>query len=315
MRLAVKVIIVALGCCLLSQAHVKDSIVIHHLNSTETVVGKIQRLNKFPSKYVTPRHIDVWLPQNFDPSKRYPVLYMHDGQMLFDRSSTWNKQEWGVDEHMTELLSKGEIQETIVVGIWNVYSERNANYFPEWVFNNMEQEDKIALQRMAAKKNQDTVVNSDNYLRFIVQELKPYIDQHYPTKTAKEDTSIMGSSRGGLISMYALCEYPEVFGSAACLSTHWIGTYSNMESNQIPYALFNYMMEHLPSPKTHKIYFDYGTKTLDALYLPYQDLVNTTLDYKMYDEESMRNIKFEGHDHSENSWQKRLKTPLKFILN
>ena len=115
--------------------------------------------------------------------------------------------------------------------------------------------------------------------------------------------------------MYALCEYPEVFGSAACLSTHWIGTYSNMESNQIPYALFNYMMEHLPSPKTHKIYFDYGTKTLDALYLPYQDLVNTTLDYKMYDEESMRNIKFEGHDHSENSWQKRLKTPLKFILN
>lgn len=315
MRLAVKVIIVALGCCLLSQAHVKDSIVIHHLNSTETVVGKIQRLNKFPSKYVTPRHIDVWLPQNFDPSKRYSVLYMHDGQMLFDRSSTWNKQEWGVDEHMTELLSKGEIQETIVVGIWNVYSERNANYFPEWVFNNMEQEDKIALQRMAAKKNQDTVVNSDNYLRFIVQELKPYIDQHYPTKTAKEDTSIMGSSRGGLISMYALCEYPEVFGSAACLSTHWIGTYSNMESNQIPYALFNYMMEHLPSPKTHKIYFDYGTKTLDALYLPYQDLVNTTLDYKMYDEESMRNIKFEGHDHSENSWQKRLKTPLKFILN
>lgn len=315
MRLAVKVIIVALGCCLVSQAHVKDSIVIHHLNSTETVVGKIQRLNKFPSKYVTPRHIDVWLPQNFDPSKRYSVLYMHDGQMLFDRSSTWNKQEWGVDEHMTELLSKGEIQETIVVGIWNVYSERNANYFPEWVFNNMEQEDKIALQRMAAKKNQDTVVNSDNYLRFIVQELKPYIDQHYPTKTAKEDTSIMGSSRGGLISMYALCEYPEVFGSAACLSTHWIGTYSNMESNQIPYALFNYMMEHLPSPKTHKIYFDYGTKTLDALYLPYQDLVNTTLDYKMYDEESMRNIKFEGHDHSENSWQKRLKTPLKFILN
>ncbi len=315
MQLKINTIIILLGCCLYSPASAKDSIVVHHMNPSEHVVGKVQRLYKFASKYVTPRNIDVWLPSNFDSSKSYSVLYMNDGQMLFDGATTWNKQEWGVDEHLTDLLITNHIEPTIVVGIWNVRSERNANYFPERVFRDLDTTNKQALQNMAAKQNQVTHINSDDYLKFIVKELKPYIDSHYPTKTTKEHTSIMGSSRGGLISMYALCEYPEVFGAAGCLSTHWIGTYSNMETNQIPYALLNYMMEHLPSPKTHKIYFDYGTQTLDALYLPYQDLVTTALEYKLYDEESMRNLKFEGHDHSENSWKKRLKTPLEFILN
>ena len=240
---------------------------------------------------------------------------MNDGQMLFNAGETWNNQEWGVDEHLSELMALNQIKETIVVGIWNVYTERNSNYFPERVFDNLDEHNKKALQKMAANQNQVTTVNSDNYLKFIVQELKPYIDTNYPTKTGREDTTIMGSSRGGLISMYALCEYPEVFGAAACLSTHWIGTYTNVEANQIPYALMNYLMEQLPPSSTHKIYFDYGTETLDALYLPYQDLVTTALEYASYDDQSMRNLKFEGHDHSENSWKKRLKTPLKFILN
>lgn len=303
------------GLCLLSQASVKDSIVEYDLNPTQYVTGKLKRLDKFPSKFVTPRHVDIWLPQNFDGNKTYSVLYMNDGQMLFNAGETWNNQEWGVDEHLSELMALNQIKETIVVGIWNVYTERNSNYFPERVFDNLDEHNKKALQKMAANQNQVTTVNSDNYLKFIVQELKPYIDTNYPTKTGREDTTIMGSSRGGLISMYALCEYPEVFGAAACLSTHWIGTYTNVEANQIPYALMNYLMEQLPPSSTHKIYFDYGTETLDALYLPYQDLVTTALEYASYDDQSMRNLKFEGHDHSENSWKKRLKTPLKFILN
>jgi enterochelin esterase-like enzyme len=124
----------------------------------------------------------------------------------------------------------------------------------------------------------------------------------------------MGSSRGGLISLYAFCEYPEIFGAAACLSTHWIGTYTNIESNQIPYLILDYMMENLPSSKNHKIYFDYGTKTLDALYLPYQNLVSTALEYKSYNDESVMNLKFEGHEHNEIFWNKRLVSPLTFLL-
>ena len=74
------------------------------------------------------------------------------------------------------------------------------------------------------------------------------------------------------------------------------------------------MMENLPSSENHKIYFDYGTKTLDALYLPYQNLVSTALVYKSYNDESMMNLKFEGHEHAEIFWNKRLEYPLTFLL-
>jgi hypothetical protein len=73
-------------------------------------------------------------------------------------------------------------------------------------------------------------------------------------------------------------------------------------------------MENLPSSKNHKIYFDYGTKTLDALYLPYQNLVSTALEYKSYNDESVMNLKFEGHEHNEIFWNKRLVSPLTFLL-
>jgi len=292
-----------------------DSIKNYRINATQNLEGTIQRIEKFPSKFVTPRNVDIWLPKDFKKNKTYSVLYIHDGQMLFDADKTWNGQEWGVDEHISKLIKTSKIKETIVVGIWNIYSERNANYFPQKVFEMLDKENKEALQRMAAKKNQVTFINSDDYLKFIVTELKPYVDTNFPTRTTPKDTSIMGSSRGGLISLYAICEYPEIFGAAACLSTHWIGTYSKTESNQIPYVIFDYLMENLPSPKNHKIYFDYGTKTLDALYLPYQDLVTTVLEYKSYDEESMINLKFDGHEHAEKFWNKRLETPLTFLLN
>ncbi len=291
-----------------------DSIKTYWMNPSQKIEGNIKRIEKFPSKYVTPRNVDVWFPKDYDNTKTYSVLYMHDGQMLFDADKTWNGQEWGVDEHMSALLKTSKIKETIVVGIWNVYSERNANYFPQKVFETLDKENKEALKRMAEKKNQETFINSDDYLKFIVTELKPYIDTNFSTKTSPKDTAIMGSSRGGLISLYAICEYPDVFGTAACLSTHWIGTYSNSESNQIPYAILDYMMDNLPSPTNHRIYFDYGTKTLDALYLNYQNLVTTALEYKSYDNESMVNLKFDEHEHAEKFWNKRLATPLTFLL-
>ena len=291
-----------------------DSLKTYLIKPSEKIEGTILRLDHFPSKLVTPINVDIWFPKDYDDAKRYSVLYMHDGQMLFDADKTWNGQEWGVDEHMSELLENSKIKETIVVGIWNIYTERNANYFPQKVFEILDKKNKEALQRMAEKKNQATFVNSDNYLKFIVTELKPYIDANFPTKSGQKDTAIMGSSRGGLVSLYAICEYPKVFGAAACLSTHWIGTYSNAESNQIPYSLFDYMMENLPSPKNHSIYFDYGTKTLDALYLPYQNLVTTALEYKSYDEESMMNIKFDSHEHTAKFWKERLAIPLTFLL-
>ena len=249
------------------------------------------------------------------PQKKYAVLYMNDGQMLFDANKTWNQQEWGVDEHIDQLVNNKAIKETIVVGIWNVGFERNSDYFPQKVYNQLADEDVQALVKMLEKQGNSKTITSDNYLKFLVEELKPFIDENYATLSDYKNTSIMGSSRGGLITIYALCEYPQVFGAAACLSTHWIGTYTNVEKNQIPFAMFEYLSKNLPSPKTHKIYFDYGTKTLDALYLPYQEMVDTVLNLKGFDDSNFLNLRFEDADHSEKSWNKRLDTPLKFLLD
>lgn len=290
-------------------ANSEKGIEFHEVDNIKLSAGTLHRIDSFPSKYIVPRPIDVWLPEDYSKDKRYAVLYMHDGQMLFDSTTTWNKQEWKVDEWASKLMSEDKVKDFIVVAIWNIANLRNSNYFPEKVYKLMSQKDKDSLSAVGRHNNWINTIDSDNYLTFIVQDLKPYIDTNFSTLTDKENTVIMGSSRGGLISMYAISEYPEIFGSAACLSTHWIGTYSN-ENNTIPLAFFEYMKTNLPDSKTHQLYFDYGTKTLDEKYLIYQDQVSQILKNKGY----ITNIRFEDADHSENSWNHRLDQPLLFLL-
>jgi enterochelin esterase-like enzyme len=118
---------------------------------------------------------------------------------------------------------------------------------------------------------------------------------------------------GGLISMYAICEYPKVFGGAACLSTHWPGIFS-MERNPVPEAFVSYMKMNLPDPKSHKIYFDYGDQTLDAMYPPLQKKVDVVMQDKGFKEKNWITQYFPGKDHSEKSWNERLAIPLGFLL-
>jgi enterochelin esterase-like enzyme len=156
-------------------------------------------------------------------------------------------------------------------------------------------------------------MNSDNYLKFLVQELKPLIDSTYSTYKDRQHTFIAGSSMGGLISLYAICEYPQVFGAAACLSTHWPGLFT-MEDNPIPQAFFNYMKKQLPNPITHKLYFDYGDQTLDALYPPLQQQADKIVKAKGYTKKNWITKYFPGESHSEAAWKKRLHIPLEFLL-
>jgi enterochelin esterase-like enzyme len=118
---------------------------------------------------------------------------------------------------------------------------------------------------------------------------------------------------GGLISMYAICEYPDVFGGAACLSTHWPGIFQ-VANNPIPNAFNRYLKMKLPDPKNHKLYFDYGTATLDALYEPLQNEVDQIMQQKGYDAQHWTTQKFEGENHSEMAWQKRLHIPFQFLF-
>ncbi len=282
----------------------------------EKFQGTIYRTDSFPTKYITPRTVDVWLPSNYSINNKYSVLYMHDGQMLFDPNTTWNKQEWMVDEVVTKLNLENKIEDIIVVAIWNIPDLRYTDLYPKKPFNLLTKSDQEKVQTEAKKVNRSISlkeINSDNYLKFIVKELKPFIDKNYSVYTDAKHTAIMGSSMGGLISMYAICEYPKTFGSAACLSTHWIGV-KDFEKNPIPESFFRYMMKKLPNPKNHKIYFDYGTETIDAGYIKYAYRVDEVLQKKGYTTENYKNLKFEGENHSEASWQKRINIPIEFMF-
>ncbi len=300
-------VIILLGC---SQT-VKDK---RYLNISS---GKIDRVENFKSKFVSPRNVDVWLPDNYSDNKGYAVLYMHDGQMLFDSTKSWNKQEWGVDETMSQLLEEGKIRNSIIVGIWNT-EFRHSEYFPQKPFESLPEKFQDSLLTQVQRHQESTLfktkVCSDNYLKFIVKELKPYIDNKYSTLSDVKNTFIAGSSMGGLISMYALCEYPEVFKGAACLSTHWVGTFDTL-NNPIPLKFAEYLDDNLPSTHNHSIYFDFGTETLDALYEPYQAIIDSIILKHDFNPENWKTLKYQGEDHSERAWNKRLDIPLKFLLH
>ena len=296
--------------------HFPAEFLLSKVQSQKPVSGKIDLYESFPSKFISERDVEVWLPEGYNLKKKYDVLYMHDGQMLFDANTTWNHQSWNVDDVATGLLKEGKINDFIVVGISNGGKTRHADYFPQKPFESMTMEQKASvIKRLKTNGNTDIAFkpNSDNYLKFLVSELKPFIDKKYPVNKGSDHTFIAGSSMGGLISMYAICEYPDVFGGAACLSTHWPGIFT-VENNPIPEAFVTYLKKSLPNPDHHKFYFDYGDQTLDALYPPLQKKVDEVMKAKGFTDNNWITNFYPGQDHSEKSWNSRLNIPLQFLL-
>lgn len=276
--------------------------------------GTVVRYNNFKSAYIKPRNVDVWLPDGYTPAHKYAVLYMHDGQMLFDSTQTWNHTEWRVDETISELIATKRIKPCIVVGIWNIPADRFADYYPQKVIPQIEEPSRsVILNKLLV-----TSPNADNYLQFIVKELKPFIDSAYSTLKGASNTYMMGSSMGGLISAYALCEYPDVFGGVACLSTHlpMVGfdMINDSTDQQVAGKFRQYLSAHLPNANSRKIYFDYGDQTGDKYYKPYQQQVDALMRKKRYDNKHWQTRFFSGADHSETSWARRLDIPLIFLL-
>jgi len=275
----------------------------------QVAVGRVERLADFPSRFVDARNVDVWLPEGYTASKRYVVLYMHDGQMLFDASTTWNKQAWNVQDAVQRLISEGRIPDTLIVGVWNNGKFRHSEYFPQKYLAGMP----AALRDRLIAEGLQNKPQSDNYLRFLVEELKPAIDARYATRPEAASTFLLGSSMGGLISVYAMNEYPKVFGGAAGLSTHWVGV--SKPNAAIPLAAFNYVRAKLADPATHRLYQDHGTMELDALYAPYQLVINDIVREAGYvDGKNFETRVFEGTGHNEKAWAARLATPLLFLM-
>ncbi|MFL1897298.1 alpha/beta hydrolase [Aquimarina sp. 2-A2] len=273
---------------------------------TKTNHGTLIKHPNLSSQYIDARTIEVFLPTGYsDTSTPYGVLYVHDGQNVFNAKTADVRLDWGLDEILDSLLQANVIKNTLVVAIWNNGAKRFSEYMPKApaVATENPEARKALLQKTGYDK-----LYSDDYLKFIVTELKPFIDSTYNTATAPKDTAIMGASMGGLISLHALTTYPHIFGAAACLSTHW----------PVPFlgnAYINTLTNTLPDPTTHKLYFDYGTLSLDAQYEPYQLRVNEILKNKGYKEGvDFISKKFEGASHNIQSWNARIHIPIEFIL-
>ena len=275
---------------------------------TVSTPSRIDKYEDFQSQYVPARTIRVYVPANYDSTARYDVLYMHDGTMLFDASITWNHQEWGVDEAMDSLIALGYIRPAIVVGIDNrtAMMERVAEYCPDDV-QQLLPEGKQLYDGLGTPKGND-------YLRFLIEEVKPFIDSVYSTYPEREHTWIMGSSCGGLISSYALCKYPNVFAGAACMSTH--STLAVVEDNPDEDAITayrTYLQQNIPV-NSALLYFDRGDQTSDAYYADSQDAINAMLTANGWNSAHFEYRFFPGHAHEEKFWRARLDIPLRFLL-
>ena len=274
--------------------------------------GTVKRLEKFQSKHVDARNVDIWLPENYSPKKKYAVLYMHDGQMLFDAATTWNKQAWEADDALGKLLKEKKIRETILVGVWNNGEYRASEYYPQKSLKFLPAETRDYIVKNGLKNKPQ----ADNYLKFLVEELKPYIDKNFSTRKDLKNTFVAGSSMGGLISIYALCEYPNVFGGAAGISTHLplILDAKTPKLETVPASFREYLKESLPKADSRKIYFDYGDQTLDAQYPPLQKKVDELMKEKGWTSKAWTTGFFPGENHSEQAWAKRFGIPLEFLL-
>ncbi|MDE7419617.1 MAG: esterase family protein [Muribaculaceae bacterium] len=268
--------------------------------------------------------VDVWTTAEYegDSEKRYPVVYAHDGQNLFDVSFTFAGVPWGVDKACAQLASDPDFVTPIVVGINNRGAEglRPNDYFPENAL------DYISPDQMENTFIYDTcndIFLGNEEAAFVAEELKPLIDSLYNTASGMSTTFTMGSSMGALASMYLLCEYPQIFGGAACMSTHWIGSlnlnpdYSMNDDEVCANAILQYLSEHIPSDGLHRLYLDQGTEGWDAGYLKYESTAREIVRDKGYTEENGKLYTYDakGAGHNEWYWQQRVILPLKFLLS
>ena len=263
-----------------------------------TVAGDIRIVQGFESPELDNRRdIVVYLPPSYLGSiRRYPVIYMHDGQNLFDAATSY-AGEWYVDETMEELADAGI--EAIVVGIPNMGDRRFHEYIP-----------------FPAPDLPD--VQGDEYVTFIADTLKPIIDRDFRTLADAASTGIAGSSLGGLISLYAMFRRPDVFGLAGVFSPalRWgqNGIFPFMR--QVPYA-------------RGKIYVDVGTaegiglveggpsqQSLASQYLAQVRKMNQLLLGKGYRiGDNLLYVEEEGGIHHESAWARRLPYALRFLLS
>lgn len=261
-----------------------------------TLTGDIRSHKTFHSNILNnDRDVLVYLPPDYETNKKkhYAVLYLHDGQNLFDGATSFIPgQEWRVDETAQRLIAAGKIEPLIIVGVYNAGKDRINEYTPA----------KDAKYKMGGK--------ADLYGRMLVEELKPFIDSHYRTKRDAEHTGLGGSSLGGLVSLYLALKYPGVFRRAAVVSPSvWFA------NKQIVHYV-----EELPKKPRVRIWMDIGTKEGSTV----QEAQQTVNDARLLDQtlinkgwkpgKDLNYFEAEGAEHNEGAWAARVERILTFLF-
>jgi predicted alpha/beta superfamily hydrolase len=292
----------------------RDTVVVHEIPAFKPglrayltdwegsgVQGRLVYWTDVPSAFLGPRrHVEIWLPPGYDDGHdtHYPVLYMADGQNLFDPRIAFTGVDWGVDEAVVRLTTRGAIPPIIVVGVWNS-AERGPEYSP-WH-------------------------HAPDYARFLVEELLPRINAAFRTLTGPKHTAVMGSSMGGLLSFYLVTHHPEVFGACGCLSTHFplseavaskvfptMATSATADTT--PYILRDIAAGQRVPPGT-RYWFDYGSLGLDSAYGPTHEAVRSwLLGQGLVEGRDFVVRRYPGANHNEASWRARLEDPLTFLF-
>jgi predicted alpha/beta superfamily hydrolase len=169
-----------------------------------TLTGEFRMHYNFQSRFLpNQRHVLVYLPPGYEeyPARRYSVLYLHDGQNLFDGATAYVKgEDWGIDETAEGLIAAGEIEPLIIVGIYNTGESRVEEYTP------------------SPDPRYERGGKADLYGCLLVEELKPFIDRHYRTRTGPHHTALGGSSLGGLVTLHIGLKYPTIFSRLVVMS-------------------------------------------------------------------------------------------------
>ncbi len=245
------------------------------------ITGEVKYHKNVSGKGIKDRNIIVWLPPSYsrENSKKYPVLYMHDGQNIVDPETSSMGIDWGIDEAADSLIRQNKIREIIIVGIYNS-SDRSAEY-----------------------SHSDL---GEKYMNFIVNELKPFIDKNYRTKSDRENTATMGSSMGGLISLMLVWEHSETFSQAGCLSP----AFKVAEFDYIPW-----IQKYTGKKKDIKIYVDNGGVGVEERLQPGIEETLAELEKRGYKEGKELSVYFDKDaEHNEAAWSNRIWRPLIFMF-
>lgn len=240
------------------------------------------------------RSVDVWIPNGNEPSAGRPLLIVQDGQNLFVDGLGTGEVSWRLADTVSRLASLGQIDPPIIAGIWNT-GHRWSEYCPPLVTKMLDPSGAVIDGQPIGNK----------YAAFVLNEIVPTVTHDLGVDSSRQFA--MGSSMGGLISLYLLCEYPDQLAGAASLSTHW---------PIIGQEIVPYLKERLPSPGRHRIYLDRGTVGLDASYQRMQEMVDQTIGARGW----RRDIDWISHtsagaSHDEKSWASGVEKPLAFLLS